>query len=43
MNKLHNDMELSDEEKEKVFKKPELVGRCSYIKCGIKILADESF
>ena len=42
MNKFHNDMELSDDEKEKVFKKPLIIGRCSYRRCGIKIYLDQN-
>tara|TARA_X000000368_G_C22869690_1_gene640323 strand:+ start:513 stop:902 length:390 start_codon:yes stop_codon:yes gene_type:complete len=36
------DIESSDSDNEKNFKKPELVGRCSYKKCGIFIFLDKN-
>ena len=42
MTDLRYDIELSDEDKNQVFKKPLIVGRCSYRKCGIKIYLDQN-
>lgn len=36
------DIESSDSDNEKNFEKPELVGRCSYRKCGIFIFLDKN-
>ena len=36
------DIESSDSDDEKSFKKPIIIGRCSYINCGISIFLDQN-
>ena len=36
------DIESSDTDDEKYFKKPLMIGRCSYINCGISIFLDQN-
>ena len=36
------DIESSDTDDEKYFRKPVMIGRCSYINCGISIFLDQN-